>query len=416
MDVPFPLFVSWPVERADKALERDLCDHCLGRLFAQLESGHTNLQRGQNLRAGVNLLRSLSEEEPPVHRECWVCGGIFDQVDRFASAAARRLSEVESDNFLLGTRIDPHLSEREERMWGEVGGESAESIKGELNREIGKRVEHLTGKGVEFDNPQVVAVVDTRFAHVELDIAPLFLYGRYRKLSREIPQTKWPCRKCGGKGCDRCDHTGKQYPTSVQELIGDPLLEMTGGEDHFFHGMGREDIDALMLGSGRPFVIEVRNPRIRRLDLERAEGRINLSENVEVTGLRPSSREEVRRVKMSTPPKTYRIGVLLNGKVHKDKVNEVVRSLKNTTIIQQTPQRVAHRRADKARRRRIVDARLESLEDHHMALILKAESGTYVKEFVHGDQGRTKPNLSEALGVPCEVVSLDVIEIADSEG
>ena len=43
---------------------------------------------------------------------------------------------------------------------------------------------------------------------------------------------------------------------------------MSGGKEHFFHGMGREDIDALCLGEGRPFVLELSEPRIRDIDLD----------------------------------------------------------------------------------------------------------------------------------------------------
>jgi tRNA pseudouridine synthase 10 len=262
-----------------------------------------------------------------------------------------------------------------------------------------------------------VAIVDTRFGYVTLDISPVFIYGRYRKLSREIPQTLWPCKRCRGKGCDRCDGTGKMYPTSVQELIGDPILKELEAREHLFHGMGREDIDVRMLGTGRPFVLEVRDPKRRTLDLEKMKGRIEREAGggIEVLGMRISSRSEVRRVKLSSPNKSYLATVICDGKVDKEKLNEVVRSFKGTAIVQQTPLRVTHRRADKARERRIVDARVESFDGERMELALTTESGTYIKEFVHGDQGRTKPNLSQTLGIKCEVVSLDVTAIADDD-
>ncbi|NYT11188.1 MAG: tRNA pseudouridine(54/55) synthase Pus10 [Methanomassiliicoccales archaeon] len=403
------------ISKAEAALQRDLCDHCLGRLFALRSTGLTNEIRGRNLRSAVALIRSIRDDEPPIHMECWLCEDIFDNVDRYAKSAAKKLLEVEFSNYLIGTRIDPAIVEREERLWSELGGDEAEPIKAELNREIGKVVGPLTGKEVEFSSPDVVAIVDTRFNHVVLDVTPIFLYGRYRKLSREIPQTKWPCKKCRGKGCEKCNFTGKMYQTSVQEIIGDPVLEEVEGDEHLFHGMGREDIDALMLGTGRPFVLEVRGPKKRTLDLESLYDRINLEAKgrVEVLGLRTSSREEVRRVKLVSPDKSYRVTIRLNGKVDKEKLNEVVRSLKGTAIIQQTPLRVTHRRADKARERRIKDAFVESFDGEMMSLVLTTESGTYVKEFVHGDQGRTRPNLSQELGIACEVISLDVIAIAD---
>lgn len=42
-------------------------------------------------------------------------------------------------------------------------------------------------------------------------------------------------------------------------------------------------------------------------------------------------------------------------------------------------------------------------------LNLITEAGTYIKEFVHGDFGRTQPNMSALLGnVPVDVLALDV--------
>ncbi len=404
------------LEQALKAQDRDLCDHCLGRPFAHVGTGTTNQKRGEELRALIDLDRSSRGLAPMKHERCWLCDEIFDQVPRFAEAVALKLQEVQYDNFLVGTRVDPAVQAKEEELWSLVGQEHAEPIKSELNREIGKAVYAMNGKAVEFKNPQVVALVDTRFAHVELDVAPLFIYGRYRKLSREIPQTKWPCRVCQGKGCPRCGNTGKMYQTSVQEQIGDVILPYAKGKEHFFHGMGREDIDALMLGTGRPFVIEISWPVVRGLDLAAIQQEINEKAKgfVEVEQLRPSDREEVRLVKDSAHDKEYRVQVSIHGKVNKERVNEVLRTFNRTRIVQRTPVRVSHRRADLKRERYIVYVVLEEFQDDRMTLRLRTESGTYVKEFVHGDQGRTQPNLSEMLGAPCTVDALDVIGVIDS--
>ncbi|MDW5562196.1 MAG: tRNA pseudouridine(54/55) synthase Pus10 [Methanomassiliicoccus sp.] len=405
------------IERADRALKaHDLCDHCLGRLFAQVESGTTNAERGRNMRVAVTAERSARNEEMPSHDLCWLCEGAFDSVERFAEAAIERLSTIEYNSFLIGTRVDPLVQDREERLWAEVGGDKAEPVKAELNREIGKIVEARTGKQVEFRSPDVVAVVDTRFAQVDLDIAPIFFYGRYRKYSREIPQTKWPCRVCQGKGCKRCGNTGKMYQISVQEVIGDVFLEEAGGEEHFFHGMGREDIDARMLGTGRPFVLEISKPKRRHLDLEALTALVNEKgkDLADFSGLRPSTREEVRQIKAATPDKVYLAVVRPHDKVNKGQVDEVTQSLSQARITQQTPTRVAHRRADLARQRAIHELQLMEFNDDRFVLRLRTESGTYVKEFVSGDNGRTVPSFSAALGVPCEVTALDVIQIIDN--
>ena len=44
---------------------------------------------------------------------------------------------------------------------------------------------------------------------------------------------------------------------------------------------------------------------------------------------------------------------------------------------------------------------------------VRAQAGTYIKEFVHGDEGRTVPNLGSLLGCqePAQILELDVLEI-----
>lgn len=44
---------------------------------------------------------------------------------------------------------------------------------------------------------------------------------------------------------------------------------------------------------------------------------------------------------------------------------------------------------------------------------LGAQAGTYIKEFVHGDEGRTLPNLGTFLGCTeaAQILQLDVLQI-----
>ena len=85
----------------------------------------------------------------------------------------------------------------------------------------------------------------------------------------------------------------------MEELSSKQLLEATQGEDIFFHASGREDIDARMLGSGRPFVIEVSKPKKRFIDLKQIEDQVNTDAigKVEVSGLHFTTKEVVRHLK-----------------------------------------------------------------------------------------------------------------------
>jgi tRNA pseudouridine synthase 10 len=179
--------------------------------------------------------------------------------------------------------------------------------------------------------------------------------------------------------------------------------------------MGREDIDARMLGRGRPFVLELVRPARRSLDLAALAKEIErtVGDRVRVVDLAGADAGEVLRVKEAAPEKSYRVGIRCD--VPEAKVKEALSLLAGQEIAQRTPTRVAHRRSDRVRPRRIVAAELVAATDGVYTIDLRTESGTYVKEWVEGDGGRTQPNLSQALGVPCRVEFLDVLEIHDEE-
>jgi tRNA pseudouridine synthase 10 len=389
---------------AEKLVKRQLCDSCLGRLFSKLGHGLDNGTRGRLVRAHFGW----AERE-----NCEVCGGLIKEIPKFKELAMKRLGPNEFGNFLVGSRIEPSVLEAEESLWVELGAQHAEPIKSEINREVGKLLEAELKKPVEFERPDIVAVVDTAYDNIELQIAPLYIYGRYRKLVRGIPQTRWPCRWCLGKGCEKCDFTGRMYRTSVEEIVATEVMKHSGGIEHAFHGMGREDIDVLMLGNGRPFVLEIKNPVKRTFDLGLVEDAVNQGSEVSVSGLRPSSSDEVVKLKSAKPVKTYRVLAKLESPAGEEKLKMVVGAFKGREIDQRTPTRVAHRRADKVRKRRVLNIEIKRLSDDMTELEVTAEAGTYIKELVHGDDGRTSPSLAQMLQTKTEVLEVDVIGIGE---
>ena len=385
--------------------ERSLCDACLGRLVGKAGHGFANPERGRAVREAHRVLPGTA---------CWLCEGLLDEVPKFADLVAAKLGEWDHATFLVGSKIDLELAAREESLWVELGATQGEPVKNEINREVGKLVAARTGKGVDFARPDVTAIVDTPYDVVEVEVAPLFLYGRYRKLSREIPQTRWPCRRCRGKGCDHCGGKGKMYETSVEEVVAAEVMKQTGGSGHALHGMGREDVDALMLGNGRPFVVEISRPRRRLVDVAAVEDGVNRSGIVEVESLRPSTRDEVVRLKEDRADKTYRARIRFAVPLEPAKVKEGLAALAAARIAQRTPTRVSHRRSDRVRHRALRDVELLRADGREAEVLVRAEAGTYVKEALHGDGGRTEPSLAGLTGVPCEVVALDVVRIHDT--
>lgn len=417
--------------------EGPICDNCMGRQFAKLSTGLSNRERGQAIKLALVLEGDRiykSEKEDSLLKElvpcsaharktlriegedeqCWVCLDQFKKLDFWAEEAVKALEGLEYSTFLVGTKVSGLLSENEEILWAEAGTAYAEQLKSELNREVGKRISEKVGKEVDFENPDIVITLDLAINKFELQVRSVYVYGRYLKKVRGIPQTRWPCRKCKGRGCESCGFTGKQYPESVDELIKGPVIEAFEAVDTAFHGSGREDIDALMLGSGRPFVVEAKSPLKRQADLEALAAKINenAAGKVEVRDLRFVEKGMIETLKSSKADKTYKLKVTFKEPVSEEKLKSCLESLSGTEIAQQTPKRVVHRRADLVRKRYVHSITLDKLTDEGYAYItVNCEGGLYVKELISGDEDRTNPSLTGLLGVPALVEDLDVVNV-----
>ena len=360
-----------------------LCDHCLGRLLAAVDTGMTNDHRGRTIRDALAA--------PPPPETCGLCGGLFAAVGDWADRAVSALAGWQFDTLAVSSHPDPHIVEREQALWQQAGGDLAEPYKQAFNRLLGTRLCERLGVTPDLVHPDVIAIADHAAGAVTARIEPLFAGGRYRKLVRGIPQCRW-----------------RKWPTSVQQLVGDPICHAAGGADHLFHGCGREDVDVRCLGE-RPFVVEVIRPRLRHVNWAALAAEINQSGQVEVLDLARCSREKVAHLKELRPEKSYRALVRLAADVD-DAILARLADLVGI-IRQETPVRVLKRRADLVRPRRIVSLDWRRIDARTLELTVRTQAGTYIKELVSGDGGRTRPSVAEVLGVPAECAELDVTAI-----
>ena len=204
------------------------------------------------------------------------------------------------------------------------------------------------------------------------------------------------------------------YPDSVEALISKPVLEASKGEDSAFHASGREDIDARMLGTGRPFVVEISKPKKRFLDLKKLEDAINTGakDKVVISRFRFTSREVVRKLKKAeNAQKEYRALVNFEKEVSDTDMHLLEQKLNGVTIHQQTPLRVVHRRADLVRERYIYRLKVKRLSPKEALMEIRTQGGLYVKELVSGDEGRTVPSVTELLSNPAKIIKLDVLRV-----
>jgi tRNA pseudouridine synthase 10 len=372
-----------------------LCDHCLGRLVAGADTGLANDQRGR-------AIREILAAPPLEEATCSLCGGLFGSINAWATQAVEALRGWEFETVAVATRPRPPITQSEDALRQMLGsaaeapgpwaaGDLVEPYRQEFGRLLGLRLAALLGCEAAPKDADIWILADLGAGSVTIRVEPLFVCGRYRKLVRGISQCRWAAA-----------------PTSVQDIVGDPICRAAEGGDHSFHGCGREDVDVRCLGE-RPFALQVTHPRRRRLDWAAIAAEIGRSGRVEVLGLAPCRRAAVARLKELRPEKSYRALVRLAGDVDDAALARLAGLV--GVIRQRTPVRMLRRRTDLERERRIVSLQWRRIDGRTIEVEVRTQAGLYVKELVSGDEGRTHPSVAEVLGIPAECAELDVTAI-----
>ena len=133
---------------------------------------------------------------------------------------------------------------------------------------------------------------------------------------------------------------------------------------------------------------------------------------VEVSGLRFSSKDVVRRLKAGeSAQKEYRVFIDFESEVSEEDLRLLEEKLSGILIKQQTPLRVLHRRADLIREKYIYEVKVKRVSLKRAEMKIRCQGGLYVKELVSGDEGRTVPSVSELLENRAKPLKLDVLNV-----
>lgn len=324
--------------------------------------------------------------------------------DKYLDLIKEEIKDYKFNTFNLGISIP-----------SEKTIEEKEDIKLNFQKQLTSLIEEKLNIKKRNEYGDVNIVVDFNYNRIDYNITPVYVYGIYNKLQRNLPQTIDYCFKCKGKGCKLCDYKGVINKTSIQEKINSYFKEIFKNEDNKFHGSGREDKDVLMLGNGREFILELINPKLREISLEELNkllDKINLEEKdvLQISNLSFCEKSKIKEIKEAKHFKSYRAIVSCEEKILQDKLNTLEKN-KIIEIIQKNPKRMKKSRANIERKRTCEIINYNIINENEFELELKAEAGLYVKEFISGDNELTKPSISEIIENKCICKQLDVIYI-----
>jgi tRNA U54 and U55 pseudouridine synthase Pus10 len=288
--------------------------------------------------------------------------------------------------------------------------------------------------------------------HVIVCRQPLYVRALYTKARRDVSQTPFYVPDKDEQGKTVMKRLGV---TSVEEQIVPSILKSIGGVSKLnnnadiddivygmvkFHASGREDMNVRMTlppdltdnVGGRPFVLEIidalRLPTVNQLravvseinhtgpddptEIVSSDGR-TYGRNPFGVGISSCLRfvpgNSFRTLQSDTEEKVKYYGCDCWSEARipsSDYLNERL-AVCPIVLRQRTPVRVLHRRPNFARTRHILSLKATKVDEHNFRLNISTDAGTYVKEFVHGDLGRTVPSVSSLLGCKTDIPVLD---------
>ena len=248
-------------------------------------------------------------------------------------------------------------------------------------------------------------LIDNFYLDYKIEISPFYICGNYIKLDREIGQTQFS--KNGVKlSLSSVDEELKNFFKNIFMNTSDDLIFSAGG---------REDRDVRMLGEGREFIYSIYNAKKHySLDFFNINKILNNSlKKVKVKNLRICDKKAFEKLKNTENEKIKIYNAFVWSKANIDnEICDKINKIENIAINQITPLRVLHKRVLKTREKLIYRLNIkEIINPHFMILEVRASAGTYIKEFINGDLGRTYPSLCDIIGNECDIIQLDVQDI-----
>ena len=360
----------------------DLCDQCLGRLFSK------QLHLSSNKRLGRKLKKKYISKS-----KCYVCKNLFCNLDYFLKSMLDISSNYEFQTYGVGIMIKPSIVDRDDFIRSKYHLRGIDSIKTDVAKELIKLFTKKTQKTLDSFDPEITFTVNLKDESCQLHSKSITLFGKYVKSKRGYAQKQQSCGNCSGMGCRVCDFHGISEFESIEGVISKLLFKKFGGTTAKFTWIGGEDKSSLVLGSGRPFFVKIKNPSKRKSTLSDEKfdsvSIFNLK-LVDTFPKKPLNFYSRIKIKIST-----------KSQINSKKLKKL-KDLTNCPI-------VIYEKSGKRYEKNIFDLKYKKNSNNLFTIIMSAEGGFPVKKFVIGDD--ISPNISSLLDNSCVAQEFDFLDI-----
>ena len=357
----------------------NLCDSCLGRLFTKKLSLSSNRLLGKKIHQKINKKST----------KCYICKDLIDNLDSYHSTILEKTKDYQFDSFLVGAILKPSIIERDDLIRSKYKLKGIDSVKTDISRQLAKKLSQKSKSVIDHLKPELTITVNFKNNSVDLRSKSVILAGRYTKNSRNLPQKQKSCENCKGKGCATCKFHGISNFDSVEGKIAQFIYEKFSSPQVKITWIGGEDKTSLVKGKGRPFFVQIINPKKRKIRLAKkiTLGEITLYGIKQISSIPKSPLKFRSKIELAVQTKEQ-----LSPKDLK-KLNE----LKNSQIaIYEDSKRIE---------KSTYSIKYAKTDSTSFNLLLEVDGGVPIKKFV--DSETVFPNLSDLLGTKCVCKEFD---------
>lgn len=304
-----------------------------------------------------------------------------------ANKIINKIEKFEYSSFMIGTIIDPEISEREDIIRSEFKIRGGEPIKSEITKETSKFIARKKGKRISLRKPELNILINTLIDNIEISSKSIFVMGRYIKTIRGINQKKQRCKECSGEGCKICKFSGSMKIPSIENEIQKFLKKKFNAINIKISWVGSEDQNSIVKNKGRPFFAEVISP-VRRKVLIREKKMNNgiVIKSVEILQKKP---------------------IINYGFIMKTRVNFVC-NCKDSTRLKKLERVFTERNISiysKNKRkyfvRKVLSIKLKKINGKQVVADVICEGGINIKKLISGENDEVDPNFRKVMRIKC---------------
>ena len=359
----------------------DLCEYCTGRIISKI------VGKPPSKFLGKKYLKKLGKSD---HKTCYICKNIFDSLELVLSNIFEKSSHFDFKTFHLGITLKPSFLERDDYLKSKFKIKGIENVKFAIAKELAKKISRRTNSKRITDDPDLFIQANFKDESCILRAKPMFVYGRYNKKIRKLPQKQGLCRSCNGIGCHNCDFKGIENLQSIEGKISNLFIKKFDCNQVKINWIGGEDQSSLVLGKGRPFFAKILNPKRRNRILRKTS---------DLEGVYLSELQKLSIQPKGSIPFKSKVSITIDTK--KPISSTQLKKLK----ILENAEIQDFSRDKRSIKKRIYKVGYKKLGKTSFILDLFADGGISIKSLIQ--QSDVVPNVSELLENQCECKKFD---------